>query len=51
MRDYNKDQWEALLMVQRYLEGLPASAIERLQEAVEPLAWTPAEGKAVHLAI
>jgi len=25
MRDYNRDQWEALLMVQHYLEGLPAS--------------------------
>jgi hypothetical protein len=25
MSEYNPDQWEALLMVQRYLEGLPAS--------------------------
>jgi len=36
MSEYNRDQWEALLMVQRYLAGLPASAIERLREAVEP---------------
>ena len=36
MSEYNRDQWEALLMVQRYLEGLPASAIERLRETVGP---------------
>ena len=36
MSEYNRDQWEALLMVQRYLEGLPASAIDRLREAVGP---------------
>lgn len=36
MRDYNRDQLEALLMVQRYLEGLPASEIERLRASVRP---------------
>jgi len=36
MSEYNRDQWEALLMVQRYLEGLPASAIDRLRQAVGP---------------
>lgn len=36
MRDYNLDQLEALLMVQRYLEGLPASEMERLRASVGP---------------
>ena len=36
LSEYNRDQWEALLMVQRYLEGLPASEIERLRAAVGP---------------
>jgi len=36
MRDYNRDQWEALLMVQRYLEGLPASEMERIRASVGP---------------
>jgi hypothetical protein len=36
MREYDRAQWEALLMVQRHLEGLPASEIERLQATVGP---------------
>lgn len=36
MSEYNRDQWEALLMVQHYLEGLPASEIERLRASVGP---------------
>jgi hypothetical protein len=36
MRGYNGEQWEALLMVQRYLEGLPDSEIERLRASVGP---------------
>ena len=36
MSEDNRDQWEALLMVQRYLEGLPASELERLRAAVWP---------------
>jgi len=36
MSEYNRDQLEALLMVQRYLEGLPASEMERLRASVEP---------------
>jgi len=36
MSEYNRDQREALLMVQHYLEGLPASEIGRLREAVAP---------------
>jgi len=36
MRDYNRDQWEALLLVQHYLEGLPASEIERLRASIGP---------------
>jgi hypothetical protein len=34
MSDYNRDQWEALLTVQNYLEGLPASELERLRVTV-----------------
>ena len=36
MSEYNRDQWEALLMVQHYLEGLPASEIERLRASIGP---------------
>ena len=36
MSEYNRDQLEALLMVQHYLEGLPAFEIERLRAAVGP---------------
>jgi len=36
MSEYNRDQWEALLMVQRHLEGLPASEIQRLRASVGP---------------
>jgi len=36
MSEYNRDQLEALLMVQRYLEGLPASEIERLRASIGP---------------
>ena len=36
MSEYNRDQWEALLMVQYYLEGLPASEIERLRASIGP---------------
>jgi len=36
MSEYNRDQLEALLMVQHYLEGLPASAIEKLRASIEP---------------
>jgi hypothetical protein len=34
--EYNRDQLEALLMVQNYLEGLSASALERLRAGIEP---------------
>ena len=36
MRDYNKDQWEALLMIEHHLEGLPASELERLRASATP---------------
>ena len=36
MSEYNRDQWEALLMVQHYFEGLPASETRRLQATVGP---------------
>lgn len=36
MSEYNRDQWEALLMVQHYLEGLPASDAKRLRATVGP---------------
>jgi hypothetical protein len=36
MSEYNRDQWEALLMVQHYLEGLSDSEIERLRAAIGP---------------
>jgi hypothetical protein len=36
MSEYNRDQWEALLMVQHYLEGLPASDTKRLRATVGP---------------
>jgi hypothetical protein len=36
MSEYNRDQLEALLMVQHYLEGLPASEIERLRVSAAP---------------
>jgi len=36
MSEYNRDQWEALLMVQRCLEGLPDLEIERLRASVGP---------------
>ena len=36
LSEYNHDQWEALLMVQRHLEGLPASETERLHAALAP---------------
>ena len=36
MSEYNRDQLEALLMVQPYLEGLPASELERLRASIEP---------------
>lgn len=36
MREYNRDQLEALLMVQRYLEGLSASEVERLRASIVP---------------
>jgi len=36
LSEYNRDQLEALLMVQHYLEGLPASELERLRAAVGP---------------
>jgi hypothetical protein len=36
MSEYNRDQLEALLMVQHYLEGLPASEFERLRATVGP---------------
>jgi hypothetical protein len=36
MTEYNRDQWEALLMVQRYLEGLPASELDRLRTSIGP---------------
>jgi hypothetical protein len=34
--EYNRDQLKALLMVQRYLEGLSASEIESLKASVGP---------------
>jgi hypothetical protein len=36
MSECNRDQWEALLMVQHSLEGLPASETWRLRAAVGP---------------
>jgi hypothetical protein len=36
MSGYNRDQWEALLMLQHYLEGLPAPEIARLRANVGP---------------
>jgi hypothetical protein len=36
MSEYNRDQLEALLMVQNYLKGLPSSEMKGLWAAVEP---------------
>jgi hypothetical protein len=36
MGKYNREQWEALRMVQHDLEGLPGSKVERLRASVEP---------------
>jgi len=36
MSEYNRDQWEALLMVRHCLEGLPASETRRLRATVGP---------------
>jgi len=36
LTEYNRDQLQALLMVQRHLRGLPASGIDALREMIRP---------------
>jgi len=48
LSEYNRDQLEALLMVQNYLEGLPPSELGRLRAGIEPYLQFRAEVSRFH---